>query len=222
MSGATSEQTIALNVLLTLLGDRLVYPIRRVTDRHYNPAWRVNLTGRPVLEVYSILDQNGSPANYAPVFPQGILLREPGYPAHNLGRSACNTSYPYVDVDYKYGLDKLPSSVERAHATLTDELTKAYAGKPCRLPERITSVSRQGVSWTMIDPYDFLDNGRTGLYEVDSVLSHYNRGGAKARARTFSPDFKPPVRLKQKVETPVVRSGKMGLAPVPQQGRWKP
>jgi hypothetical protein len=220
VSGVTSEKTIALNVILTLLGSRLTYPARRVTDRHYNPVWRVNLTGRPVLDVYSITDQSGYPANYVPVFPQGILLRDPAYPPASLGRRACNASYGYIDVDYRYGLTKLPESVDRAHSVLTDELTKAYAGQPCRLPERITSVSRQGVSWTMIDPYDFLDNGRTGLYEVDSVLSHYNRGGAKARARTFSPDFKPPVRLYQQLDQLTPQSGKSRVSAT-QTSRWK-
>jgi hypothetical protein len=38
----------------------------------------------------------------------------------------------------------------------------------------VTSVSRQGISYQMIDPTDILATGKTGLPEVDLWLSAVN------------------------------------------------
>ena len=59
----------------------------------------------------------------------------------------------------------------------------------CKLPERITSVSRQGVSFQVFDPQDFMNEGRTGLYTVDIFLKSVNPDRAQKRARVFSPDM---------------------------------
>ena len=56
-------------------------------------------------------------------------------------------------------------------AWLAVEYGKAAQGNPCALPERITSVTRQGVSWTVLDPQDFLDKGYTGMSRVDHWLA---------------------------------------------------
>ena len=78
--------------------------------------------------------------------------------------------------------------MQRAVDVLANELLLADSNSPdCRIPERVQSVSRQGVSWTMIDPQDFLDKGRTGIYEVDMLIRAVNPSGAKRRVRVFSP-----------------------------------
>ena len=59
----------------------------------------------------------------------------------------------------------------------------------CVLPQRVTPISRQGVSWTLLDPQDFLDNGRTGIYHVDLFLRTVNPDRARLRSRVFSPDL---------------------------------
>ena len=45
------------------------------------------------------------------------------------------------------------------------------------------------MSWTLLDPQDFLDKGRTGIYQVDLFLRTVNPDGARLRARVFSPDI---------------------------------
>ena len=57
-----------------------------------------------------------------------------------------------------------------------------------RCPQRVTQVSRQGMSWTLLDPQDFLDKGRTGIYQVDLFLSTVNPRRRRLRSRVFSPD----------------------------------
>jgi len=55
-------------------------------------------------------------------------------------------------------------------AWLAGEQAKAAAGQKCSLPERISNISRQGVSWTVVDGQDFYDKGRTGIDRVDRWL----------------------------------------------------
>jgi hypothetical protein len=75
-----------------------------------------------------------------------------------------------VRITYTIGAN-LPPGSEALAAWLATEYGKAVSGQPCALPERITSVSRQGVSWTVLDPQDFLDKGYTGMSRVDHWLA---------------------------------------------------
>ena len=52
----------------------------------------------------------------------------------------------------------------------------------------MTSVVRQGVSYTVLDNQDFIDELKTGIYAVDLFLRVANPDRARARARVFSPD----------------------------------
>jgi hypothetical protein len=91
--------------------------------------------------------------------------------------------YPgVIDFPRSYGCDNvvrvvytigsnLPPGTEALAAWLAVEYGKAVSGAACALPERITSVSRQGVSWTILDPQDFLDKGYTGMSRVDHWLA---------------------------------------------------
>jgi hypothetical protein len=180
-----------LSIVLALLGNRLAYPPRRAVDRHFDPSPRVNLSGRPVREVLSVTDQSGAPVPFHSLGNRNAIWLD----APQRG-GACRPDR-WVDVTYDYGVDMLPAVVLDAVNRLRSEWSLAASGKPCRLPERVTSVTRQGVSWTLLDPQDFLDDGRTGLYQVDLMLSSFNRGKARARARVFSPEFQPPVRLSE-------------------------
>jgi hypothetical protein len=72
---------------------------------------------------------------------------------------------------------------------LATELVKLYEGDDtCALPQRVTSVNRQGVSYTVLDNQDFIDELKTGLYAVDLFLKTANPDKARARSRVFSPD----------------------------------
>jgi hypothetical protein len=76
-----------------------------------------------------------------------------------------------------------------AARTLAIEFAKLWAGdEDCALPQRVTSISRQGVSYTLLDSQDFIDDVRTGLYAVDLFLKTSNPDKARARARVFTPD----------------------------------
>jgi hypothetical protein len=90
-----------------------------------------------------------------------------GWPDHPSRTYDCDN---VVRVLYTIG-SNLPPGTEALAAWLAIEYGKAVSGQPCALPERITSVSRQGVSWTVLDPQDFLDKGYTGMSRVDHWLA---------------------------------------------------
>lgn len=94
--------------------------------------------------------------------------------------STCNcTGNNTVRVRYVIG-NNVPPGAERAAYRLGTEYVKSFHGKPCSLPERITTVTRQGVTWTVLDPQDFLQNGLLGFAPADQWLSAVNgKGWAK-------------------------------------------
>lgn len=71
----------------------------------------------------------------------------------------------------------LAPGAERAVVRLATEFYKARQGQACSLPDRITAVTRQGVSWTILDPQDFLTLGRVGIGPIDAWIALTNRYG---------------------------------------------
>ena len=61
--------------------------------------------------------------------------------------------------------------------------------RDCVLPKRVTSITRQGISMAVMDPMDFLDAGKTGVYEVDLFIKAYNPAGLVRAASVRSPDL---------------------------------
>lgn len=89
----------------------------------------------------------------------------------------------------------LPEAGRSALAEFTKEFLLGCVGdKCCKLPSRVTSIQRQGVSVTLLDPMTFIDYGRTGLYSVDMWLKSVNPKGRSRGAAVLSPDIEVPRR----------------------------
>lgn len=76
-------------------------------------------------------------------------------------------------VTYTRGVP-VPPGVGVLVGLLTKEFLAACSGGKCRLPRRVQSVARQGVSYTMVDPADIYAAGKTGLSEIDLWLAAVN------------------------------------------------
>jgi hypothetical protein len=141
---------------------------------------RVRLRGRKVVRVHSLRDMNGNiidPSTYYLVDHSTI------YGSPNATWSSAN-----VEVTYTYGTPP-PMAGKAAARMLAIELVKLYEGDDtCALPQRVTSISRQGVSYTVLDNQSFIDELKTGVYAVDLFLKTANPDKARARSRVFSPD----------------------------------
>lgn len=146
-----------------------------------SPESRIRLRGRPVTKIHSVRTRDGrilDPSSYYLV-DHSTLQAAAGVPW-----TPCN-----VEITYTYG-SPIPTSGKMAARTLAVEFTKLWSGdEDCMLPQRITSISRQGVSYTLLDSQDFIDDVRTGLYAVDLFLKSTNPDKARARSRVFSPDI---------------------------------
>lgn len=86
---------------------------------------------------------------------------------------ACTCSEHTIRVRYTVG-NNVPAGAGREAKRLAIEMIKHLTGKPCNLPERITTITRQGATWTVLDPQDFLSKGLIGLPSVDRWLTGIN------------------------------------------------
>ena len=141
---------------------------------------RVRLRGRKVIKVHTLRDLDGNI-----IEPNKYYLSD-----HStiLGVPGSGWSPSQVEVTYTYGTPA-PTAGRAAARVLATELVKLYEDDDtCALPQRVTSISRQGVSYTLLDSQDFIDELRTGIYAIDLFLKTANPDKARARARVFSPD----------------------------------
>lgn len=79
------------------------------------------------------------------------------------------TSMPGTfEIEYIKGLN-VPEGGQLAAGILACEFAKAAMGDAnCQLPERVTSITRQGVSVAVMDQFEDLEKGHTGIWLVDS------------------------------------------------------
>ena len=90
-------------------------------------------------------------------------------------------------VRYAWG-QPIPADGQLAALALAVELAKAFSGSPSALPERVTSLARQGVSAIVADPLTFVEKGLTGLPTCDLFIVSSNPFGLRRRASVMSPD----------------------------------
>lgn len=184
---AQRAREIAEHVMYELLGHRWVWPALTVTEVvPINPGIStVSVQGRPVTAV-EYVRREGHETFLGHVLESSYRIRLlEGAPQGSLSidRPWTCASPTRIEVRYTYGSPP-PAPVLKAIEDLEREMVKALNRDPgCKLPERVTSITREGMTMALIDPQDFLDKGRTGLPQVDMVLSAYNPGGARRRAK---------------------------------------
>ena len=142
---------------------------------------RIRLRGQPVQEIKSVRNVGGGVVNedsYYLVdhstiqFSEGALI----VPAD-------------IEISYSYGAAP-PTMGKMAARRVAIEFIKLWTGDTdCALPQRVTSVTRQGVTYTVLDSQDFLQEMRMGIYEIDLFLKTVNPDQARRRSKVFSPDI---------------------------------
>ena len=166
---------------------------------------RVRLRGRKVVKVHALRDINGNLID-----PKYYYLAD-----HSTIYGVPNTNWNPANIEVTYTYGTPPPTMGRAAARLfAIELVKYYEGdETCSLPQRVTSVSRQGVNYTILDQQSFIDEGKTGIYIVDLFLKTANPDKAKARARVFSPDTPRARRIQPKPPTVPISSFDLFVTP---------
>lgn len=177
-------------------------PIRRVIS--VERVWEDELT--PVLDGWVLQNNNIRFRTRAGVpFPDawwgntgqgdsvGLLCGRDGGPAR-------------YRVTYQFG-STITASARRAVLWFAHQLWLEGNGcgecGECQLPERTTSVQREGISYTLLSPQDYLREGKTGLPSVDLYLAATNPRRALRPSAVFTPDSPAPENVSIQTVRPV-------------------
>lgn len=159
--------------------DGYLWPAALYPGVHIAMPMAVRLPRNKISAVTSVVI-NGEPFTDFELDRTGWLRRTDGQ-----GWAVCDDS---TAITYQFGTPPPMGAVE-AVVQMAIEFAKAlYDIAGCKLPNRVTTVSREGVTMTVIDPQTFLDKGRTGLYLVDLWLGAVNPQSRPQQATIWSPD----------------------------------
>lgn len=95
------------------------------------------------------------------------------------------------NIVYRPG-ELLPVAGRIAAGMLACEFAKSCAGQDCALPAQLASLSRNGVEVQVVDPASLLEDGKTGIAQVDLWIRSVNPFGRMQRSRVRSPDLAGP------------------------------
>lgn len=91
------------------------------------------------------------------------------------------------EITVKFGTP-VPPGGRVALAVLAEQIARAMMGaNGCNLPQRLRSVTREGVTMTAYDSFEDLSRGGTGLWLVDSWVASINK--TVRPSAVFSPDY---------------------------------
>lgn len=167
------------------------------------PLSEFELPFRPVVAINEILVDGIviDPTEYR-VDDHHFLVRLPDAEGNSQSWPCCqnltlDTTEPDTfSIDLEYGREP-PISGKFAARAFACEIASycdpSVADGKCRLPSKVTSVVRQGVSVTRATPAIFARLGRsgpivTGIWEIDAFLSAHNPNGNTSRGVVLSPD----------------------------------
>lgn len=93
------------------------------------------------------------------------------------------------DVTFRFGHD-VPTVVRRAASVLACELIYACLGGQCKLPSRVQTITREGLTLGLLDDFDVLwERGGTGIFDIDLAIRTYNPFGRTSPTKVLSPDL---------------------------------
>lgn len=140
----------------------------------------------PVVSVDKVLLDGQEFTDYRLAGPQGnVLVRTDGqnWPATQ-DRLKPASMQDTFEVTYTRGTP-VPAGGKLAAALLACELAKAVTqDNTCKLPRRVQTIARQGVTVGFVDTFEGLGEGQTGIWEIDSWVASVNRPTPQAGVRS--------------------------------------
>lgn len=143
---------------------------------------RLRLRQNPVREILSVKEYGKV------VDPSTYTLRNNTYIVKNNGLTWSMDPINELEVTYVHGNPPPQAGISAAILLANEFILSELEPESCSLPKRITSITRQGLSMTMLDPQDFLENGLTGVEEVDLFIKTANPNKSQKKAKVYSPD----------------------------------
>lgn len=84
----------------------------------------------------------------------------------------------------------VPMGGQIAAGLLACELAKAACrDSSCALPQRVQTITRQGVTVAMLDAFDDIENGHTGIWVIDSWIASVTAAQKRVGGRIYSVDI---------------------------------
>lgn len=116
-----------------------------------------------------------------------LLVRLDGLPWPKCQDMSLPTTAPGTfEITYERGRE-VPVGGQTAAGLLACEMAKALCkDSTCALPARLQSITRQGVTMAVLDDFKDLDEGRTGIWLVDSWVASIMRPALASQV--YSPD----------------------------------
>lgn len=129
------------------------------------------------------------------------LVRLPDEEGRNPGWPCCqrlelpDSEAGTFSVEYVWGSPP-PIGGRKMAGVLACELAKSAdpSAAGCRLPKRVTTITRQGTTLAILDPMSLAKDGMTGLAEVDLWVASVLLGSRRRRGSVFDPTRSPAVR----------------------------
>ena len=155
-----------------------IYNIPRMN----NGTRRLRLRQTPVHEIISVVE-------HGKLVPSDTYtLRNNAYIVKNGGMFWYLDSPNELEVTYVHGSPPPDAGVSAAILLANEFILSEIDPEACTLPKRVTSITRQGISMTMLDTQEFLKEGLTGVEEVDLFIKAANPTRSLKKAKVFSPD----------------------------------
>lgn len=131
--------------------------------------------------VYGIVDRKWLVRNDNQVWPTGTLNNNELADPHAFSAT------------WAYGRP-IPKGARNAAALLAAELAKACLGQVCQIPQHVSTVTREGITYQIVDVNAIIAEGSTGVALVDQWLAA-DRIGRRPRAHIFVPGAPRTTRL---------------------------
>lgn len=171
-----------------------------------SPVSDVVLSGVPIRSIEEVLIDGLplDPSEYGLKEPNRLVrLRNLAEPNTRLVWPGCqiedlpSTEEGTFAISYTYGADP-PQAGRLAAAALACQIFRACStGEDCQLPEGVTQVVRQGISYEMANlAAAALKNGTTGVAAIDSFVGIFASTKGESRSSVWSPDLAYPVRYR--------------------------
>lgn len=159
-----------------------LWPVTELTSVRYGG---VTVTGSDLAGTYHIDEHHWLVRNDGLPFISGNQYALTGGP-HD------NASDGFVfEVTVQHGITP-PRLLKRAARDLACEfITACCSDQPCKLPDRVTSVVRSGVSMDIASTMDMLREGRTGIYTVDLAIQVFNPSKLQSPSFIWSAQLTP-------------------------------
>lgn len=195
------EAIAVASEILTLATGFIVHPAGEITEEFLGSRTsRLPLAYGPVTGVTSVVkvasDDSEQPIPYRRIGQVVFLRLQQGVGGSlPLWRTNWSTgsAQELLRATYRFADTITPGARRAALAYAHEFFLLAIGDDECHLPQRITSIDREGLGIQLLTPADVLDKGRTGIQAVDDWLSKANPKQTLRPSQVFTPDAPPGV-----------------------------